>query len=573
MMITPFVSSLDIGFWYQLADRKLNEWKLETSPKPIQGYFNSSLKPGLPCLFNIGDQAFNEKVQLPAFSHISRGQLLLANTKEDFSKFDKKAILSSSIDAVIDSIQRGTCFEDSSLLLPFTLLCFADLKKHTFVYWVCFPSIHLSNELCSQIELDPISADNVCLLESANGVNLTETLFAVDSVNKSRISWEEARERESVTAVTFVCSDPSTDSNSIGWFCRNVINALLFHFAKKADKINLVCLRIQAENADISVRSSVQLNIPTQPGSVDFSVRDLLSSSGWEKNKEKLLPKMADLSKLMDPKILSKNAVELNLKLMKWRIVPELDLEKIAQQKCLLLGAGTLGCNVARLLLAWGVTKLTLVDNGRVSYSNPVRQSLFVFEDAMGGSTSKVEAAARQLKRINPSCEVEALEMSIPMPGHAVAQIEKQKVQHTLTQLDELVAGHDCIFLLLDSREARWLPTVLGKFHGKLVVNAALGFDSYLVMRHGVSMDDANSCANGDSTVPSSSSSAIVKSSELGCYFCSDVMAPGDSLSDRTLDQQCTVTRPGTSMIASSLAVEMFASCVSNQCQVSCKFV
>ena len=63
-----------------------------------------------------------------------------------------------------------------------------------------------------------------------------------------------------------------------------------------------------------------------------------LSSSGWERNKEKLLPKMADLSKVMDPKVLSKNAVELNLKLMKWRIVPELDLDKIAQQKCLLLG-------------------------------------------------------------------------------------------------------------------------------------------------------------------------------------------------------------------------------------------
>ena len=65
---------------------------------------------------------------------------------------------------------------------------------------------------------------------------------------------------------------------------------------------------------------------------------DGVPASGWEKNKDKLLPKLSDLSKLMDPKVLSKNAVELNLKLMTWRIVPDLDLETIARQKCLLFG-------------------------------------------------------------------------------------------------------------------------------------------------------------------------------------------------------------------------------------------
>ena len=48
---------------------------------------------------------------------------------------------------------------------------------------------------------------------------------------------------------------------------------------------------------------------------------------------------------------LAQSAVDLNLKLMRWRLIPGIDLECVANTRCLLLGAGTLGCNVARCLL------------------------------------------------------------------------------------------------------------------------------------------------------------------------------------------------------------------------------
>ena len=50
----------------------------------------------------------------------------------------------------------------------------------------------------------------------------------------------------------------------------------------------------------------------------------------------------------------------------------------------------------------WGVRTITLVDNGRISYSNPVRQSLFQFDDCVKGGKPKAEAAAESLKRIFP---------------------------------------------------------------------------------------------------------------------------------------------------------------------------
>jgi len=244
----------------------------------------------------------------------------------------------------------------------------------------------------------------------------------------------------------------------------------------------------------------------------------------------------------------------------------------------LLLGSGTLGCNVARLLLGWGVRHITLVDSGRVSYSNPVRQSLFEFEDCFKGGDGtgvegkgkpKAEAAAAALQRIYPHVQARGVQLSIPMPGHAVSAMQVPQVREDIAQLEALIAEHDAVFLLTDSRESRWLPTLMGAAQNKLVLNAALGFDTFLVMRHGdrtgvAAQADASaapSSASASAAAPSSAASTHAAdggASDLGCYFCSDVVAPTDSLSERTLDQQCTVTRPGLAMLSSALLVELF---------------
>ncbi|KIH63717.1 putative E1-like protein-activating enzyme Gsa7p/Apg7p [Ancylostoma duodenale] len=207
--------------------------------------------------------------------------------------------------------------------------------------------------------------------------------------------------------------------------------------------------------------------------------------------------------------------------------------------------------------MGWGVKKITFVDNSSVSYSNPVRQSLSEFEDARE-SRGKAETAAAALRRIYPSIDSQAVRLTVPMPGHTVSSSEEAALERDVALVDDLVANHDVVFLALDSREARWLPTVLATKHGKMAFSVALGFDNYVVIRHGVKNAAVDQPCTSDIT--SVKEGTLIPYSDLACYFCSDVTAPGNSTTDRTLDQQCTVSRPGLSMIASGVAVELLSS-------------
>ena len=71
------------------------------------------------------------------------------------------------------------------------------------------------------------------------------------------------------------------------------------------------------------------------------------------------------------------------------------------------------------------------------------------------------------------------------MPGHSV-KMEESKVIKDVSTLEDLISSSDAVFLLMDTRESRWLPTLMCSAKSKLCVNAALGFDTYMVMRHGL---------------------------------------------------------------------------------------
>lgn len=276
---------------------------------------------------------------------------------------------------------------------------------------------------------------------------------------------------------------------------------------------------------------------------------------GWERNTAgKLGAKVTDLGPLMDPKSLADQAVGLNLKLMRWRLMPSIDLSQMEGAKFLLFGAGTLGCYVARTILGWGGKHITLLDNGKVSYSNPVRQPLYDFEDCLEGGKWKAPTAAERLRKIYPGVHAQGYNVSIPMPSHPVPEASKARVTEELSLIERLVDEHDVLFLLMDTRESRWLPTLLGAAKNKVVITAALGFDTFVVMRHGAGPEEPAPTALPDAEADAA------PPRRLGCYFCNDVVAPADSLSDRTLDEMCTVSRPGLAGLAGASAVELLVS-------------
>jgi hypothetical protein len=90
-----------------------------------------------------------------------------------------------------------------------------------------------------------------------------------------------------------------------------------------------------------------------------------------------------------------------------------------------------------------------------------------------------------RLMKIFPGMRSRGEILSIPMPGHPVSPSDRDNFLSAVRRLEELVREHDVVFALTDSREARWLPTVMCSALNKVSL-FILPFDTtrFLSMRH-----------------------------------------------------------------------------------------
>nr|QEG53818.1 autophagy 7 [Macrobrachium nipponense] len=575
LQFAPFTSAVDAGFWHKFTQLKLDVLHLSEKPVSVVGSYVNSDPQGLPTRLSVEYDALDRNLQTSSsWSCSAPGTLINTNTIEEFKNRDKLVILKEISSQLWNAITSGDAVENPSVLTSFLMFTFADLKKYHYYYWFAFPAFTLPKtvplvqapqSLSSVFTGDQISS--LLTTYSSHEDIVSQGFYTiVQTTNEFSLhplsDYPNLRDSSSGNKkeVFLGFSDPCTLPQNPGWPLRNLLTLVALKWSKQWPVHRIVCLRVRTRNGIRDAAHSIVVEVNLE-GSVDpNSVPEMPQCLGWEKNERgKMGPRMVNLSATMDPTNLAESAVDLNLKLMRWRVAPQLDLDVVQSTRCLLLGAGTLGCAVARCLMGWGVRNITLVDNGKVSFSNPVRQNLFKFSNCLNGGHAKAEAAAQALVEIFPKVNAKGVLLNIPMPGHTVGESLIEQVRQDVASLEELVDEHDALFLLMDSRESRWLPTLLGVAKQKLVFTAALGFDSYLVMRHGYRGGDIASSSQSVEKEPSVSGKPI-PGHLLGCYFCNDVVAPGDSMQDRTLDQQCTVTRPGVSYLASAHIVELMVS-------------
>ncbi|OAF71463.1 Autophagy-related protein 7 [Intoshia linei] len=551
-----FKTLIDIGFWKEIYKLKLEKYKNNQSPINLVGYLRKDLNLESNCIVEYTETSFDDDQNLNNDIDIVSGTIIIFNNPKSFHDLDKIAYLNSVGKDWYKNLNNTNLDEISKRdLVRVYAICYLDLKKHVHKIWFSYPSfsyaplneLHFSENLKKHYEMSKSTLYEEIL--KFEGREIKFLTLSNDTLVKFNFKNVTDLKSDLYVILADGCNTNLQVSNP---YLRNLLS-ILNNVLEFSLDIFVLCFRNSWDESQIM---KIRLNHLKNPETLEnFQV------VGWELNdKSRLASKKVNLKNSFDMETIAQNAIYLNLKLIKWNILPQIDLDTVFQKKCLIIGAGTLGCYVARGLMAWGIQNISFIDCGSVSFSNPVRQSLYSFKDAID-CKNKAQTAAESLKLINPKIITDYSSITIPMPGHVFDEREIKEVTENISEIDKFIKNCDVVFNLTDNRESRWLTTVISQHHNKICITTAIGFESFLVIRHGAStttLDKINL------------KSRYVNGDMLGCYFCNDIVSLTDTMSDRSLDKQCTVTRPGIAMMAAGHAVELFVSLVEHSDGINC---
>lgn len=544
LKFTKLSVNADLGFWSRLYDNKLTQYK----SKKISTDIVADIKRyGGKTIIQLSSESFEDGVNGSSIhERILKGDIYIVNTTEDLNKvfnIQNKSVM----ETMWVNIQNGMALTDHQLLNKMTMSVYIDLKNYRFIYWVAFPVFKMPNIKIHNVttlkRVIPDEKERFSIREQIKSMwNLVDSdteYFVYDNQRIEPLILDHIDDY--LNELVIFVNDMGCNDKHPSWLVRNFLFTLSYHITRPI-MLSLICYR---ENEVGVIDDSPCFDIYINPLLTTELVLDNdnvpLYHNGFVQLSSKAgKPGLRDISSSMDVNKLTESALNMNNKLMKWNVAPNLDLDNIAYKKCLLIGAGTLGCHVARNLMAWGIKYITFLDCGTVSYSNPARQSLYFQEDI---GKSKAQTAAINLRKIYGNVNSVGIDMKVPMPGYKAD--DEKELYKTLEKLDNIINAHNVIFLLTDTRESRWLPTLLAKANNKLCLTAAIGFDTFVAARHGRMFGEP-----GD---------------ELACYFCTDSLDISNTMINAPMDKRCTVTRPGVSAMASATVAELMVSCIDNK--------
>jgi len=67
LQFAPFSSALNVGFWHELTQKKLNEYRLDETPKVIKGYYYNGKWKLNGCLSCLGFSCCSSKYSYNMF--------------------------------------------------------------------------------------------------------------------------------------------------------------------------------------------------------------------------------------------------------------------------------------------------------------------------------------------------------------------------------------------------------------------------------------------------------------------------------------------------------------------------